>query len=103
MELLLPNERIHCPKGHKIRRRTWAIGQTPMLAERCSHLEPPGNIECGELVYWILVPGGMRIVAQISSAEAHAMETTCIGIEDADRCLTQILTFLGLRWPRAEV
>lgn len=65
-----------------------------MLAERCDYREPPGNTgECGAIVYWIRVPGGMRIVAEITSSEAHRMEAECMGIE-------QILELLGLRWPR---
>lgn len=66
-----------------------------MLAERCGHLYPPGNRgECQKLIYWMLVPGGLRIVAEISSSEAHEMETKCMDVE-------KVLTFLGLRWPRA--
>jgi hypothetical protein len=76
-------------------RRAWAPGAHPMLAERCEYKAPPGNAgECGKLIYWILVPGGFRIVAEITSSEAHAMESRCMDVE-------QVLSFLGLRWSRS--
>lgn len=66
-----------------------------MLAERCEYREPPGNKgECGKLIYWILVPGGIRIIAEVTSSEAHEMESKCMDVE-------QVLSFLGLRWQKA--
>ena len=64
-----------------------------MLVERCEHRDPPGRRqdECGKLVYWILVPGGYRIAAEVSSSEAHEMELQRLEVD-------KVLAFLGLRW-----
>lgn len=67
-----------------------------MLVERCEHRDPPGRRtdECGKLVYWILVPGGFRIAAEVSSSEAHEMELHRLEVD-------KVLAYLGLRWPEA--
>jgi hypothetical protein len=91
---LMPLEQLRCPAGHPIPRRAWSSGSHPSLVERCEHRDPPGRRadECGKLVYWLLVPGGYRIAAEVSSAEAHQMELQRLEIEN-------VLAFLGLRWP----
>jgi hypothetical protein len=77
-----------------MKHRAWSPGG--MLAERCEFRPPPGRVadECGAVVYWLRVPGAMKIVAEITSSEAHEMEEKGMSIAD-------ILEFLGLRWPRA--
>lgn len=93
---LMPHEQLRCPAGHSMPRRAWAQGSHPMLVERCEHRDPPGRRqdECGKLVYWILVPGGYRIAAEVSSSEAHEMELQRLEVD-------KVLAFLGLRWPEA--
>lgn len=67
-----------------------------MLAERCDFRPPPGRVadECGAIVYWLRVPGGIKIAAEITSGEAHEMEEKSMLIDD-------ILSFLGIRWEAA--
>jgi hypothetical protein len=90
----LPNEPLYCPHGHELG-DAWPAGDNPMLTQRCDYRPPPGNAgTCNACVYWILLPGGVRIAVEVSSAEAHEMERRRMNIE-------QVLAFLGLRWPRA--
>lgn len=90
--LLVPNRELVCSNGHKIHHRAWAPGKFPMLAERCDYREPPGNSgECGAIVYWLKTPGGIRIVKELSSSEAHEMESQCMDIE-------QLFNFIA-PWP----
>lgn len=66
-----------------------------MMTQRCDFRYPPGNAGvCGACVYWLLLPGGFKILAEVSSTEAHHMEQSRMNLE-------QVLAFLGLRWPRA--
>lgn len=65
-----------------------------MMVRRCSSRGPRGNEPvCGACIYWLLFPGGSRIVVEVTSAEAHHMEQERMGIRE-------VLTFLNLRWPR---
>jgi len=65
-----------------------------MLTQRCTYREPPGKGVCNVCVYWLLLPGGFRILVELTSAEAHDMEQKRLNLE-------QLLGFLGLRWKTA--
>jgi hypothetical protein len=91
MALLLPNEPMTCPSGHRLPKEFWAIGEDPSGGQRCKHRPPPTGRECGLLVYWILMPGGTRLCFSIESMELSEMESRHMSIE-------QIRDFLGLNW-----
>lgn len=90
----LPGESVYCPNGHELD-DAWSAGDNPMLTQRCGFRYPPGNAgACEACVYWLLMPGGVRIAVEVTSSEAHEMMRRRMSIE-------QLLTFLGLRWHRA--
>src|SRR4051812_29027514 len=92
--LALPHEDLYCPDGHKLEHNVWAAGDSPMLTQRCVHREPPGKTVCNLCVYWLMLPGGFRILLELTSAEAHDLEKRRLN-------LVQLLEFLGLRWKKA--
>ncbi len=89
----LPGESIFCPKGHELD-DAWVAGDSPMLTQRCGHKYPPGNAgTCDVCIYWLQLPGGFRIVVEVTSAEAFEMQAKRMNIE-------QLLTYVGLRWQK---
>lgn len=98
INVCLPGESLVCPHGHNLPRDFWTIGEEPGGGQRCKLIEPPARgerrgsgVECGMLVYWMLFPGGIRLVAEVTSRELHEMER-------AHMSIAQIRDFLGLRW-----
>lgn len=111
--LFLPGEPMCCPAGHPFAKDVWAIGEEPSGGQRCRYVPPPPSrhirtrglervrsvpgerarmaVECGLLVYWMLMPGGTRLAAEVTSRELHAMEEQRMNV-------TRIRDFLGLRW-----
>ena len=68
-----------------------------MMTQRCNFRYPPGNAGvCGACVYWLLFPGGSKLLVEVSSSAAHEME-------QARMTLEQVLAFLDLRWSGAVV
>lgn len=89
-----PGEQIYCPNGHKIDHNVWAISEDPMVVRRCEFKwEAAGAGRCNTCVYWILMPGGYRIVKEVTSSEAHEMEQQRMTVKE-------VVMFLGLRWQR---
>lgn len=89
---LMPNEPLVCPHGHKFPRDFWIVGSEPGGGCRCKHKPPPRGVECGLLVYWVLFPGGTRLVVEVSSRELRDMEDRRMNVE-------QVREYLGLSWP----
>jgi hypothetical protein len=81
----------------------WSIGEDPSGGQRCKHIPPfapkrsledrtrETSRECGLLVYWMLIPGGARLVIEVTSLELRDMEQQHMSVE-------QIRDFLGLNW-----
>ena len=98
VEIVFPGEHIYCPAGHKIERNVWPTGETPNVSERCKHRIPPPegqggpNAQCDKVVWWVHLPGGHRIVVEVSSIEAHVVEAV------RPQTLEEVLALFGMRW-----
>ena len=80
-----------CPNNHKLEHNVWAAGDSPMLTQRCDYRDPGTRVVCNACVYWLLLPGGFRILLELTSSEAHELEKRRLNLE-------QLLAYLGLRW-----
>jgi hypothetical protein len=93
VNVLLPGEPLLCPQGHPIPTDQWAW---PHGGVRCKYREPPAKQHgvCGAVLYWMVFPGGVRAVVQVTSAELFEMERAHMDIDQARE-------YLGLKWRRA--
>jgi len=90
----MPGEALFCPICGSKLDDVWPVGATPMTSQRCNAKPPPGNAGvCGTCVYWIMLPGGVRIAVEITSNEAHFMQQERMHEKE-------VLSFLNLRWVR---
>lgn len=93
--LALPGEPLYCPNGHKLDHDIWPVGEHPQTTQRCDFRIPPGNAGvCGVCVYWLMLPGGIRLAVEVTSSEAHHMQQERMSVKE-------VLAFLNLRWQRS--
>ncbi len=89
--LIFPDEPLCCPRGHRVPRHFWALGETPQGGYRCTFRPPPGLVACNLGVFLLPLEGGVKIVVDVSSRELHEMEQRRMS-------LRQMRDFLGLAW-----
>jgi hypothetical protein len=90
--LLLPNEPLFCPHGHRVDLKVWTLGGDAVAAFRCPYREPPRReYSCDAGVFILGVDGGVRVMWHVTVHELHVLERERMSIK-------QIRDFLGLRF-----
>lgn len=91
--MLIADEPLRCSYGHAIPTDQWAW---PHGGVRCRYKAPPARSSdiCGCVLYVLALPGGVRVVVEVTSSELHEMERARMDLDQAR-------VFLGLKWARA--
>lgn len=76
---LRPGEALVCPNGHKLKHNAALIQHEAFI---CQHKAERGQGECGLRCYVLAMPGGLRFVAEVTSAEMIAMRDRCMSVEE---------------------
>lgn len=91
-QLLLPNEPLYCPHGHRVDWKIWTLGGDAVTAFRCPFREPPRReYTCDAGVFVLGVEGGIRVMWHVTIHELHVLESERMSIK-------QIRDYLGLRF-----
>jgi hypothetical protein len=77
---LRAGEPLLCPSGHKIRHNVAVLGGQEAFI--CTHKAERGQGECNARVYLMLLPGGLRFVAEVTVAEMLHLREAQLGVED---------------------
>lgn len=76
-----PGEFLVCPNGHRLRHNGTVLGGHEAFT--CQYKAAPGAGECGAKAYVLLMPGGLRFLAEVTLNEMLHMRDSGMNVEQA--------------------
>jgi hypothetical protein len=77
---LRPGEALVCPNGHRLKHNAAILGGQEAFV--CQHKAERGGGECGARAYLMLIPGGLRFLAEVTPAEVIYMRDSHMSVEE---------------------
>lgn len=77
---LRPGEPLVCPNGHRLKHNSAILQHDALI---CQFTEHGMQGQCGARAYVLVMPGGLRFVAEVTSAEMLTMRDQAMSVGEA--------------------